>query len=90
MHLGKGKSDRKDAQWLLRYGQQQAVKLWQPAETVLAECRQLEQVTEQLLKQKTMIANSLDALQCQPIINHLALERLQQIITAPANYSDTV
>jgi transposase len=72
MHLGKGKSDRKDAQWLLRYGQQ-------PAETVLVECRQLEQVTEQLLKQKTMIANSLEALLCQPIINHLALERLQQI-----------
>jgi transposase len=23
MHLSKGKSDRKDAQWLLRYGQQQ-------------------------------------------------------------------
>lgn len=79
MHLGKGKSDRKDAQWILRYGQQQAVKLWQPAETVLIECRQLEQVMEQLLKQKTMIANSLEALQCQPIINHLALERLQQI-----------
>jgi transposase len=30
MHLGKGKTDRKDAQWLLRYGQQQAVKRWQP------------------------------------------------------------
>jgi transposase len=27
MHLGKGKSDRKDAQWLLRYGQQQVTKL---------------------------------------------------------------
>jgi len=35
MHLGKGKSDRKDAQWLLRYGQQQPVKVWQPEETVL-------------------------------------------------------
>ena len=28
MHLSKGESDRKDAQWLLRYGQQQAVKAW--------------------------------------------------------------
>jgi len=27
MHLSKGKSDRKDAQWLLRYGQQQPVKV---------------------------------------------------------------
>jgi transposase len=52
MHLSKGKSDRKDAQWLMRYGQQQAVKMWQPEEKVLVECRQLEQVTEQLLKQK--------------------------------------
>jgi transposase len=78
MHLSKTKSDRKDAQWLLRYGQQQVVKRWQPDETVLVECRQLEQVAEQLLKQKTMVANSLEALQQQPIINPLAQQRLQQ------------
>jgi transposase len=63
MHLGKGKSDRKDAQWLLRYGQQQPLKVWQPDEAILVECRQLEQVNEQLLKQKTMISNALEALQ---------------------------
>jgi transposase len=62
MHLGKGKSDRKDAQWLLRYGQQQPLKVWQPDEAILVECRQLEQVNEQLLKQKTMISNALEAL----------------------------
>jgi transposase len=78
MHLGKGKTDRKDAQMHLRYGQQQAVKLWQPEETVLVECRQFEQATEQLLKQKTMVANSLKALQQQPIISPLAQHRLQQ------------
>jgi len=78
MHLSKTKSDRKDAQWLLRYGQQQVVTPWQPDETVLVECRQLEQVTEQLLKQKTMVANSLEALQRQQVINPLAQQRLQQ------------
>ena len=80
MHLGKGKSDRKDAQWLLRYGQQQPLKVWQPDETVLVECRQLEQVTEQLLKQKVMIGNALEALQQQPIVSKLALKRLQQTL----------
>ena len=80
MHLSKGKSDRKDAQWLLRYGQQQAVKVWQPDETVLVECRQLEQVTEQLLKQKTMVSNSLEALRQQPVISKLALKRLQHML----------
>jgi transposase len=80
MHLGKGKSDRKDAQWLLRYGQQQALKSWQPDEAVLVECRQLEQVNEQLLKQKVMISNSLEALQHQPIVSKLALKRLQQML----------
>jgi transposase len=80
MHLSKGKSDRKDAQWLLRYGQQQPLKVWQPDEEVLVECRQLEQVTEQLLKQKTMVSNALEALQRQPIISKLALERLQQTL----------
>ncbi|WP_245897124.1 transposase [Hymenobacter nivis] len=79
MHLSKGKSDRKDAQWLLRYGQQQVLKIWQPAETVLVECRQLEQVNEQLIKQKTMLSNSLEALQQQPIVSKLALKRLQQL-----------
>jgi transposase len=42
MHLSKGKSDRKDAQWLLSYGQQQPLRVWQPDETLLVECRQLE------------------------------------------------
>lgn len=78
MHLGKRKTDRKDAHWLLRYGQQQAITPWQPAESVLVECRQLEQVTEQLLKQKTMVSNSLEALQRQPVISPLAQQRLQQ------------
>ena len=78
MHLSKGKSDRKDAQWLLRYGQQQAVKTWQPDETVLVECRQLEQVTEQLVKQKTMVCNSLEALTRQPVIGSVARQRLEQ------------
>ncbi|SMB81378.1 transposase IS116/IS110/IS902 family protein [Hymenobacter roseosalivarius DSM 11622] len=82
MHLSKGKSDRKDAQWLLRYGQQQAVKPWKPDESVLVECRQLEQVTEQLLKQKTMVSNALEALQRQPIVSKLALKRLQQTLKA--------
>jgi transposase len=82
MHLSKGKSDRKDAQWLLRYGQQQPVRVWQPEETVLVECRQLEQVTEQLLKQKIMVSNALEALQRQPLISKLALKRLQQTLKA--------
>jgi transposase len=78
MHLGKSKTDRKDAQWLLRYGQQQAVTPWRPAESVLVECRQLEQVSEQLLKQKTMVSNSLEALERQPVRSPLAQQRLQQ------------
>jgi transposase len=82
MHLGKGKSDRKDAQWLLRYGQQQPLKIWQPDEAVLVECRQLEQVAEQLIKQKTMVSNALEALHCQPLRSKLALKHLQQTLNA--------
>jgi len=78
MHLNKGKSDRKDAQWLMRYGQQQATACWQPEEPLLVECRQLEQVSEQLLKQKTMVSNSLEALTQQPVISPIALQQLKQ------------
>jgi transposase len=80
MHLGKGKSDRKDAQWLLRYGQQQAVTCWQPEETALVECRQLEQTSELLLKQKRMVGNALEALQQQPVICRSAQHQLQDTL----------
>lgn len=80
MHLGKGKSDRKDAQWIMRYGQQTEVKQWQPEEQVIVECRQLEQVIEQLIKQKTMVTNSLEALQGQPVTNGLAVKSLKHTL----------
>lgn len=47
---------------------------------MLVECRQLEQVNEQLIKQKNMIINALEALQRQPIISKQALKRLQQTL----------
>jgi transposase len=78
MHLGKGNSDRKDAQCLLRYGQQQATPRWQPEEAVLVECRQLEQVIELLIRQKTRVYNALEALQRHPVVNPAALKPLQQ------------
>jgi transposase len=80
MHLGKGKSDKKDAQWIMRYGQQNEMKPWQPEEALLVECRQLEQVVEQLIKQKTMIINSLEALELQPVKSQLAIKSLKQTL----------
>jgi transposase len=80
MHLGKGKSDKKDAQWIRRYGQQNELKRWQPEEALLVECRQLEQVAEQLIKQKTMTMNALEALELQPVKSQLALKGLKQTL----------
>lgn len=78
MHLGKGKSDKKDAQWIMRYGQQNQVKQWQPEAPLLVECRQLEQAIEQLIKQKTMLSNSLEALERQPVKCLLVVKGLKQ------------
>jgi transposase len=80
MHLGKGKSDRQDAQWLLRYGQQQATPRWQPEEALLVECRQVEQVIELLIRQKTRVHNALEALQAQPVVSPAALAQLRQTL----------
>ncbi len=80
MPLGKGKSDRKNAQWLLRFGQQQTSKRWQPDDALLVECRQLEQVSEQLIRQKTMTLNSLKALQQHPVVSPLAEQHLRQAL----------
>lgn len=68
MHLGKGKSGRKDAQWLLRFGQQQAPARWQPEEQTLVECRQWQQAAELLIRQQTMVSNTLEALLHQPLV----------------------
>ena len=67
-HLGKGKSDRKDAPWLLRFGQQQAPARWQPEEQTLVECRQLQQAAELLIRQQTMVCTALEALLHQPVV----------------------
>jgi transposase len=80
MHLGKGKSDKKDAQWIMRYGEQNQVAYWQPEESVIVECRQLEQVIEQLIKQKTMVINALQALERQPIVSEPAAKSLKQTL----------
>ncbi|MCC9168065.1 IS110 family transposase [Pontibacter harenae] len=80
MHLGKGKSDKKDAQWIRRYGEQNQVPCWQPDERLIVECRQLEQVIEQLIKQKTMVINSLEALKLQPVTSQLATKSLRQTL----------
>ncbi|KAA5548363.1 IS110 family RNA-guided transposase [Adhaeribacter rhizoryzae] len=80
MHLGKGKSDKKDAQWIRRYGEQTQVAYWQPEEQVIVECRQLEQLTEQFIKQRTMVINSLEALERQPVVSELAVKSLKQTL----------
>lgn len=79
-HLGKGKSDKKDAQWIMRYGEQNQVAHWQPEEQMIVECRQLEQVTEQLIKQKIMVINSLEALERQPVISDFAIKSLKDTL----------
>jgi transposase len=58
MQLGKGKSDRKDARWLLGFGPQQPTPRGQPEEATLVECRQLQQAAELLIRQKTMVKYS--------------------------------
>lgn len=73
MNLGKGKSDRKDALWIMRYSQPSEVKQWQPEEPVILECRQLEQAIEQLIKQKTMVTNFFEALIGQPVTSGLVV-----------------
>jgi hypothetical protein len=49
-HMGQSKSDKKGAKLIMRYGQQQELNIWQPDEVFLVECRQLEQVIEELIK----------------------------------------
>ena len=70
--LGQGNRDRKDAQGRRRVGQPQEGKGWPPQEAVLVECRPLEHVREQLLKQQTMLRTSLQALPQPPLVSKRA------------------
>lgn len=46
----------------------------------MVECRQLEQVMEQFIRQRTMVSNSLQGLQHQPVVSAIACKRLQQTL----------
>jgi transposase len=78
LHLGKGKSDRKDAPWRLRFGPQQATPHWQPQEQALVECRQRQHAAERLIRQQTMLRNALEALRHQPLVCAEARRPLQR------------
>ncbi|SMO66021.1 IS110 family RNA-guided transposase [Solitalea koreensis] len=80
LHLGKSKTDRKDAQWLMRYGQHETVKDWQPDAPWLQQARQLEQSIELLTKQRTMFLNSLEALTLHPTCCKTALQCQQKVL----------
>jgi transposase len=53
---------------------------WQPEEALLVECRQVEQVIELLIQQKSMVHNALEALQAQPVVSAAVLEQLRQTL----------
>ena len=77
---GKGKPDRRDARRLLPHGQRPAAPRWQPEGAVLAERRQVEQVAELLVRQKTMVHNALEALPAQPCIRPAAAQLRQALL----------
>lgn len=83
MHLVKGKTDSKDAKWIMRYGQQNELKLWRPDDVQLVECRRLEQAVGRLIKQKTMTLDSLEALGQQRVSSKVAVMTLQQMLLVP-------
>jgi transposase len=80
MHLIRAKTDRVDAQQIARYGGQTQGPLWRPREAIFTELNQLDSWLDDLLRQRTRVANQGEALRHCPDASPLALQQQQALI----------
>jgi transposase len=80
MRLIRAKTDRVDAQQIARYGEQANGPLWRPREVLFTELNQLDSWLDDLLRQRTRVANQHEALGHCPDASSLALQQQQALI----------
>lgn len=70
------KSDKKDAYWIMRYGQEQILQEWQMPSELETKCAQFYRLRSLYVKQLNMLGNQLESLtnshyQCKEVIKSL-------------------
>ena len=61
MRLTRAKTDKADARLIAQYGSSQDLQTWTPPEQYIVTLSQLDSISEQLAKQRTAVANQLEA-----------------------------
>lgn len=80
MHSQQNKTDRKDAQRIMEYGEANDPETYKMPEKAYFECRSLNQTIHGLTKQITKISNQLHALKKNPFHNKSVEKSLRSII----------
>jgi transposase len=68
MHMERNKSDKKDARWIYRYGQEREAAQWQMPSKAQQHCSQLLGAIDLYKRQLTMLSNQLHSLAQLPMV----------------------
>lgn len=79
MHLERNKSDKKDAQWLYRYGIDQEGTPWQPPCKESLKCSQIIGLIDMYTRQLTQLSNQLHSLQQLPVIEKELVKSIEKM-----------
>ncbi|RYE57702.1 MAG: IS110 family transposase [Sphingobacteriales bacterium] len=81
MHMERNKSDKKDAAWPYRFGQEREATKWRMPSREQTHCAQMLSSIELMKRQTTMLSNHLHSLDQLPVYNRdvkLGLQRAQK------------
>lgn len=79
MQLERNKSDKKDAQWICRYGIEQKPEVWQMPDPLYSECKQLYNTIREYAEQIKRFNNQLHSLRTLPVQNKDAIRSLEKM-----------
>lgn len=86
MNLQRTKTDKADARLIYNYGltilSNSQLRLWQPDKTEIGHLKQYDTVLQQLIKQRTALSNSEEAMTCLTGLNKEVTEVLRDIVDA--------
>lgn len=79
MHLGRNKSDQKDARWVCRYAIEQRPPLWRMPDRAYFESKQLYNTIRQYAEQIKRFNNQLHSLRLLPVQSKDTMRSLEKI-----------
>lgn len=79
MHLERNKSDKKDAQWICRYGMEQHPPYWEMPDSDYFECKQLYNTIREYTEQMKRFNNQLHSIKLLPVPSKDTIRSLEKV-----------